>query len=111
MAFFPARIFYIASEAMNISALGKVDLVKNEVDATIGVQPLQTVGKIVNRIPVVGWILTGKGKTFLTTYFEAKGTVEDPSVKAIPVKSMAKGVLNIFVRVFRAAGEAGNRYG
>lgn len=92
--------FFIASEAMNISAVGKVDLVRNEVDATIGVQPLQAVDKVVNRIPVVGWILTGKGKHFLTTYFEAKGKLEDPTVKAIPVKSMAKGVLDIFKRVF-----------
>lgn len=92
--------FFIASDAMKISAVGKIDLVKDDVEATIGVQPLQTVGKVVNRIPVVGWILTGKDKTFLTTYFEAKGKLEDPDVKAIPVKSMAKGVLNIFIRVF-----------
>lgn len=92
--------FYIASDAMNISAVGKVDLVKNEIDATIGVQPLQTVDKVINRIPVVGWILTGKGKHFLTTYFEAKGNLEDPAVKAIPVKSIAKGVFDIFKRVF-----------
>jgi uncharacterized protein involved in outer membrane biogenesis len=97
--------FYIASNAMNISAVGKVDLVKDEVDATIGVQPLQSVEKVVNRIPVVGWILTGGKKTFLTTYFEAKGKLEDPSVKAIPVKSMAKGVLNIFKRVFELPGK------
>ncbi|HEY6873691.1 MAG TPA: AsmA-like C-terminal domain-containing protein [Geobacteraceae bacterium] len=92
--------FFIASDAMNISAVGKIDLPKNEVDATIGVQPLQTVDKVVNRLPVVGWILTGNKNTFLTTYFEAKGKLEDPSVKAIPVKSMTKGVFNIFKRVF-----------
>jgi uncharacterized protein YhdP len=92
--------FFIASDAINISAIGKIDLVKDDLEATICVQPLQTVGKVVNRIPVVGWILTGNNKTFLTTYFEAKGKLEDPDVKAIPVKSMAKGVLNIFIRVF-----------
>ncbi len=97
--------FYVASNAMIISAVGKVDLVKNEVDATIGVQPLQSVGKVVNRLPVVGWILTGGNKTFLTTYFEAKGKLEDPSVKAIPVRSMAKGVFNIFKRVFELPGK------
>lgn len=97
--------FYIASNAMNISAVGKVDLVKNEVDATIGVQALQTVGKVVNRLPIVGWILTGEDKTFLTTYFEAKGNLEDPQVKAIPVRSMAKGVFNIFKRVFELPGK------
>jgi uncharacterized protein YhdP len=97
--------FYVASNAMNISAVGKVDLVKNELDATIGVQPLQSVGKVVNRLPVVGWILTGENKTFLTTYFEAKGRLDDPTVKAIPVSSMAKGVFNIFKRVFELPGK------
>jgi len=97
--------FYISSNAMNISAVGKVDLVKNEVDATFGVQPLQTVEKVINRIPVVGWILTGGKKSFLTTYFEAKGKLEDPTVKAIPVSSMAKGVFNIFKRVFELPGK------
>ena len=95
-----SKDLFIASDAMNISSVGKIDLVSDEVDATIGVQPLQSIDKVVNRIPVVGWILSGDKKTFLTTYFEAKGKVSDPTVKAIPVKSMAKGVLNIFVRLF-----------
>ena len=97
--------FYIASNAMNMSAVGKVDLVKNELDATIGVQPLQSVGKVVNRLPVVGWILTGEKKTFLTPYFEAKGRLDDPTVKAVPVSSIAKGVFNVFKRVFELPGK------
>ena len=96
-----SKDFYIASDAMNISAVGKIDLVREEVDATFGAQPLQTVERIVNRLPVVGWILSGGKKTFLTTYFEAKGKLDDPSVKAIPAKSIAKGVFNIFIRVFQ----------
>jgi hypothetical protein len=58
------------------------------------------VDKIVNRIPVVGWLLTGKDKAVLTAYFEAKGKWADPKVSAIPVKSLAKGALNVFRRVF-----------
>jgi len=91
---------YINSDAMNISVIGKADMVKEELNFTIGVQPLQTVDKIVNHIPVVGWLLTGKGKSVVTAYFEAKGKWSDPQVSAIPVKSMAKGALNIFKRVF-----------
>ena len=88
------------SNAINISTVGKFDLVKNQLDLIIGVQPLQTVDKVVSRIPIVGWILTGKDHSLITTYFEAKGPIEDPQVTAIPVKSLAKGVLNIFKRVF-----------
>jgi len=88
------------SNAMNISTVGKFDLARNKLDLTIGVQPLQSVDKVVSRIPIVGWILTGKDHTLITTYFEAKGPIEDPHVTAVPVKSLAKGVLNIFKRVF-----------
>ncbi len=91
---------FINSDAINISVIGKADMVKEDLDFTIGVQPLQTVDKVVNRIPVVGWLLTGKGKDFLTVFFEAKGKWADPKVTAIPAKSVGKGVLNVFRRVF-----------
>jgi uncharacterized protein involved in outer membrane biogenesis len=91
---------FISSDAINISVIGKTDMIKEDLDFTIGVQPLQTVDKVVNRIPVVGWLLTGKDKDFLTAYFEAKGKWSDPQVKAIPAKSLGKGVLNVFRRVF-----------
>jgi hypothetical protein len=95
---------YLDSDAINLSAVGKLDLAKNELNLTIGVQPLQTVDKVVSRIPIVGWILTGKKHSLITTYFEAKGRIEDPQVTAVPVKSLAKGVLNIFKRVFELPG-------
>ncbi|HEY6007756.1 MAG TPA: AsmA-like C-terminal domain-containing protein [Geobacteraceae bacterium] len=91
---------YVASDAINISAVGKADLVKEEINATVGVQPLQSIDKVVSRIPIVGWVLTGSDRSFVTAYFEAKGKLDDPTVKAIPVKSMAKGVLNVFKRLF-----------
>ncbi len=91
---------FISSNAINVSIVGKADIVKEELDLTLGAQPLQTVDKIVNRIPIVGWLLTGKDKDLLTAYFEAKGKWSDPQVSAIPVKSMSKGILNIFIRAF-----------
>jgi hypothetical protein len=91
---------FISSNAINISIVGSADIVKEELSFTLGAQPLQTVDKIVNRIPIVGWLLTGKDKDLLTAYFEAKGKWSDPKVSAIPVKSMSKGILNIFIRAF-----------
>ena len=92
---------FIDSDAMNISVVGKFNLVKNDLDLTIGVKPLQTVDKIVSHIPIVGWILTGKNRSLVTAYFEAKGNWENPQVRAIPVKALASGVFNIFKRVFQ----------
>lgn len=92
---------FVDSDAMNISVVGKADLIKEEIDLSIGVQPLQTVDKVVNRIPIVGWILTGKDKNVISSYFEAKGSWNDPQVSAVPVKSLARGVFDIFKRVFQ----------
>jgi len=91
---------FIKSDAINISIIGSADIFKEELNVILGVQPLQTVDKVVNRIPIVGWLLTGKERDFLTAYFEAKGKWSDPKVSPIQVKSMGKGILNIFRRVF-----------
>lgn len=94
------RDFFIESNAIHLSMVGKINFIKEDMDLLIGVQPLQTVDKVISRIPVVGWILTGGDGSLITTYFEAKGSWADPQVTAIPVKSMASGTLNIFRRVF-----------
>ena len=92
---------FIKSEAINISTVGSLNLPQDTLDLTVGVQPLQAIDKFVNRIPIVGWILTGKDKSWITSYFEVKGVIGDPQVSAIPVTSIAKGVFNIFKRVFQ----------
>jgi hypothetical protein len=92
---------FISSNAINVSIIGTADIVKEELNLTLGAQPLQTVDKIVNRIPIVGWLLTGKDKDLMTAYFEAKGKWSDPEVSPIQVKSMGKGILNVFIRVFQ----------
>lgn len=91
---------YVDSDAINLTLIGSVNLAKNEINATIGAKPLQTIDKVVSRIPIVGWILTGKDRSLITAYFEAKGKLDDPSVNAIPVKAMTKGVFEIFRRIF-----------
>jgi uncharacterized protein involved in outer membrane biogenesis len=95
----------INSPSMNISVVGKSDIVKEDIDLTIGVQPFQTVDKIVSRIPIVGWILTGRDRRLLVTYYEAKGKWDDPKVSAIPITSLSRGVFNIFKRTFNLPGK------
>lgn len=92
---------FIASNAMNMSIVGTSDFIHEKLDLTLGIQPLQTVDKVVSKIPIVGWLLTGENKAMFTTYFEIKGKSTDPSVSAIPITSLGKGVLGIFKRVFQ----------
>lgn len=92
---------FLASNAMNMSLVGTYDFIHDNMGLTLGIQPLQTVDKVVSHIPIVGWILTGKEKTMFSTYFEIKGKTSAPNVTAIPITSLGKGVLGIFKRVFQ----------
>jgi uncharacterized protein YhdP len=93
---------FIRSDAMNISAVGSIDMPKGEfVQTIVGVKPLQTVDKAISLIPVVGWILTDENRSVMSVHFEVRGSLDNPIVTAIPVKAMARGVFDIFKNIFQ----------
>src|SRR4030042_4151462 len=84
---------------MKITLIGKVDLGKNQSDAIIGVHPLVTVDTVLSKIPIVGYILTGKEKAFLSYVYEVKGDLDDPTIEAIPIKGLGEGFWGIIRRL------------
>src|SRR4030042_1930909 len=84
---------------MKITLIGKVDLGKNQIDPRIGVHPLVTVDTVLSKIPIVGYILTGKEKAFLSYVYEVKGDLDDPMIEAIPIKSLGQGFWGIIQRL------------
>jgi uncharacterized protein involved in outer membrane biogenesis len=101
----------VNSNAMNLSLVGDIDLAANELDLVLGVKPFQTVDKIITRIPVAGWLLTGEEKALITAHFEIKGPSGAPSVRPIPVTSVSDKVLGIFKRVLGLPGKVVTDFG
>jgi hypothetical protein len=93
-----AEDFLVDSEAMRITGLGKIDLGKNQIDAKIGVHPLVTVDTVLSKIPIAGYILTGKDKAFLSFVYEVKGDLDDPKIDPIPIQSIPGGVWGFIKR-------------
>lgn len=93
--------FFIDSNAMQISAQGKVDLTKEELHSVVGIHPLQTLDMVVAKIPIAGWVLTNEDNHLFTVNFQVDGKWHDPRVIPIPVRSIAQGTLNIFRRLFQ----------
>jgi len=91
--------FLVESDAIRITLLGKLDLGKNQIDARIGVHPLGTVDTVLSNVPIVGYILTGKERAFLSIVYEVKGDLDDPKIEAIPLKSAGEGFLGIMKRI------------
>jgi len=95
---FTTKDLTMHSPSLNMTVVGDADVVRRELDLKIGVQPFQTVGKVVTKIPVLGWILTGGKKRFLVVYYEAKGSFDDPKVSTLPETAITSGIYNIFKR-------------
>ena len=90
------------SPVINAVASGSLDLNENMADYSLGVQPLETLDTMVSKIPVLGYILTGKDKKFLTYYFRVKGPLNEkgPEVKYVPFKNLGKGTASALKRLF-----------
>ena len=96
---------FVDSNAMNLSLVGNADLAEHGLDLVLGVKPLRTVDKIVTKIPIAGWLLTGEEKALITAHFAIKGKSEDPDVIPIPITSVSEKVRGIFRRVLGLPGK------
>jgi uncharacterized protein YhdP len=90
---------YFNSRVMKITTVGSYDAVHDNLDTVMGYQLLQTIDLIVNKIPLVGYILTGEDGNLFTTYFKVTGSLKDPTVEPMTLEALGKGTINIFTRI------------
>ncbi len=95
---FSTEDFIFESQSLRMSAFGDVDAVRKTIQAKLGFHPFVTVDKIITSIPLAGWIIGGKEKSFLSMYYEVKGPLKDPDVYPVPVKTIGKGIFGILQR-------------
>jgi hypothetical protein len=91
---------YFNSRVMKMSSVASYDAVGDNLDMVMGFQLLQTIDLIVNKIPVVGYILTGEDGNLFTTYFRISGSINDPRVEPMTLQGLGEGTLHIFSRIF-----------
>jgi hypothetical protein len=90
--------FKIGGSDVEFAAVGSLNFKQNTIDAKVGVLPLATVDSLLSKIPLIGYILTGKKKGLLVFCFDVKGSMTDPEVTMIPVTSVGDAVLGIIGR-------------
>ena len=88
----------IEGPALKIFGEGTVDLPTGRLDLVVLVAPLRTVDTLLSRIPLVGQVVTGKSKTFLSFPFKVEGPLQDPKVTPLPPSAIGKGLLGVVKR-------------
>ena len=95
----------VESRAFNLSAHGQVDLANETVDINVAVKPFQTVDKVLTKVPLVGWLLSGKDGAVIAAFYRVSGPLSDPTVASLPVKSIGRNVFGVFKRLLQLPGE------
>jgi uncharacterized protein involved in outer membrane biogenesis len=95
----------LESRAFNLSAHGQVDLVNETLDVNVAVKPFQSVDKVVTKVPLVGWLLSGKDGALIAAFYRVSGTLSNPTVTSVPVKDISRSVFGVFQRLLQLPEE------
>lgn len=89
---FQTENLIIDSPILKITAAGNYDLPTDQLDAVVAVSPFGSYSQFLKTIPLFGRIFAGDRKGLATAMFSLKGSVEDPEVTYLPMKSFATGL-------------------
>jgi uncharacterized protein YhdP len=80
--------FRFESDAMNIEAKGRINLLEGQMDAGARLKPLGTVSTVAEAVPVVGKVAA----SLTEIYFNLSGPWEDPRVSIMPGQGIADSI-------------------
>ncbi len=93
--------FALDSNSLQLSAVGTYSLNTRQVDAVLGVQPLESVDKTVSMVPLLGWVLTGDKGELIIVSMKVKGLIDNPSIQVAPVTTLSNTVVAPLLRTLK----------
>jgi len=93
--------FYFDSPAIKMDAVGDINLEQKTYDMEIAIAPLETVDKVVGKIPVLGTVLMGDEGAVVVTYYKLTGSFDNPELKQVVFTALGRKAQGIFQRIFR----------
>lgn len=97
--------FYLDSNSIQFSAVGKYNTSTRIIDAIVGVHPLETIDKAISLVPLLGWVLTSDNGGFLVISLDIKGDINDPSVVIAPISTVSKPIIRTLLKTLRLPKE------
>jgi hypothetical protein len=84
--------YLVDSPIMKMTAAGTYDIPNNRVNVVLAASPLGSYHDFLKSIPVFGKLFVGESQELVTAFYEVKGPLEDPKVRALPIRSVASGM-------------------
>lgn len=83
------------SSVVKISGAGHYDLPTDQLEMVYAVSPFGSYSKFVRNIPLFGRLFAGDRTGLATAFFQAKGSMDDPEVTYLPMKSLGEGLSSL----------------
>jgi uncharacterized protein involved in outer membrane biogenesis len=93
--FFETENLIIDSPIVKITAAGNYDLPTDQIDMVWAVSPFGSYSQFLKTIPLFGRLFAGDRKGIATALFSVRGSIADPEVTYLPMKSFATGVTGL----------------
>jgi hypothetical protein len=98
--------FLYEEKGQRMSLVGAFDLNASQMDTMVGVAPFRRVGRVIEKIPIIGHIVTGgKEGSLITTYYKVEGPFSGPKVESVPLKSVGEKVMDTLEAIVTAPGD------
>jgi len=88
------------SPVFNAVVRGEANLCTEKMNAELAIQPLGTIDSLISKVPIVGYLLTGDKEALYVDYFKVDGSLFDPDVRYIPLKSLGNSTVGFVKRLF-----------
>ena len=92
---FETENLIIDSPIVKITAAGNYDLPTDQIEMVWAVSPFGSYAQFLKTIPLFGRLFAGDRKGLATALFSVKGSIADPEVTYLPMKSFATGVTGL----------------
>lgn len=92
---FETENLIIDSPIVKFTAAGNYDLPTDQIDMVWAVSPFGSYSQFLKTIPLFGRLFAGDRKGVATALFSVKGSIQDPEVTYLPMKSFATGVTGL----------------
>jgi hypothetical protein len=85
----------VDSPVMKMTAAGNYEMLGDRLDAVVVVSPLGSYSQFLKSIPLFGKLFAGERQGLDTALFEVKGSLKNPDVRYLPLRSLAKGLTGL----------------
>jgi uncharacterized protein YhdP len=92
---FETENLIIDSPIVKITAAGNYDLPTDQIEMVWAVSPFGSYAQFLKTIPLFGRLFAGDRKGLATALFSVKGSIGDPEVTYLPMKSFATGMTGL----------------